>query len=157
MKTISTYAKQLQIAICVENLTKGVTTELDNLEALLSIENVFLCLDTGHADVVEKMHPGFCAKLISIVDSAIHSHIYYSEDKYYNHIPFDTNNIHSSALVDALIDSRCSWFTMELDSIAQQIDQADLLCDCAGYDIPLPKQNQHFCQTPRVTPRKEMA
>jgi len=124
LKKIADYAQTLGISVCVENLVKGLTTSITNLKAFTEIDNVYLCLDTGHAQVVESKSTGFCDKLRTMIETVLHSHVYYSEDSKYNHIAFDDNTFASSKLFNALVKSSCPWFTMELDTKTEQLCQA---------------------------------
>ena len=121
------YAKQLGITLCVENLLQGITTNIEYLFELLNVDNVCLCLDTGHANVVNQSNNNYIPLLLSVLDKVKHSHIYFSEDSNFNHIPFDKETLDNSEIMIALAESSCDWFSMELDNFEEQEKQKSIL------------------------------
>ncbi len=126
LKITANFAKRLGITLCIENLLKGITTDVNNLYELLTINNVYLCLDTGHANVVNQYDNNYIPKLIELIDKVKHSHIYYSEDLSFNHIPFSKETIQNSQILNGLLKSPCEWFTMELNKLEEQKLQAHI-------------------------------
>lgn len=124
---IADYANELNIKLCVENLIHGVTTVFDSLLELLSIDNVGLCFDTGHAYVVNQSVKNYIPNILLLLDKVKHSHVYFSEDSSFNHIPFTKKNLFVTELLKMLFDSSCEWYTMELDIFEEQKQQLDLL------------------------------
>ena len=132
LKILAKYADSLNISLCIENLIKGLTTNFDYLTAFLSINNVFLCLDTGHAHVVGKTNPIFLQQVNSLLGKIKHSHVYYSEDSNFKHIPFSQIDLQHSELIRILSSVKHMTFTMELDSLDTQIIQSTLLKQYLG-------------------------
>lgn len=125
---VAKYAKGLGINICIENLIKGLTTDVNFLMNALEIDNVYFCLDTGHADVVSRTDKYYMEKIFCIMNFCKHAHIYKTEDNYQNHIPFsDVLEIEKSIILENLFSSDCNWYTMELDSIENQIKQSGMI------------------------------
>lgn len=121
---IAKYAENIGIRICVENLINGLTTDINFLNQALQINNVFLCLDTGHAHVVSQNNDDYCYDLLKLLDKCVHAHVYFTEDCKYNHIAFsDMSSINGSYIINALFSSKCDWYTMELDDKLEQDKQ----------------------------------
>ena len=128
LRLLASYAKNLGICICIENLIKGLTTRIDFLINALSIDNVYLCIDSGHADVVSKNNSNYWCELLKLSSFCVHSHFYKTEDSLYNHIAFEnTTELFSSRLAVDLLNTSCDWFTMEVDSRFQQENQMKMI------------------------------
>lgn len=127
LQEVAYYAKQLGITLCIENLMQGITTNIEYLVEMLLIDNVFLCLDTGHAYMVNQTNDKYILGLLSMMAKIKHSHVYFSEDSSYNHIPFSKETLYNSKIMQALAKSQCDWFTMELDNFEEQELQKSIL------------------------------
>lgn len=127
LNSLADYSAQLGVQLCVENLIKGLTTDACFLGDVLSVPNVSFCLDIGHANVIASKDKSFFNVLRANVSKICHAHCYKTEDNY-NHIPFFTmEEIEQSQLFSLLLESECSWFTMELGQQDDQNRQIQLL------------------------------
>lgn len=89
---------------------------------------MFFCLDTGHCDVVSKRDESYIQSVQTMMNKCVHSHVYKTEDKCYNHIPFNSiTELKNSYIIKLLFESSCDWFTMELDSTKEQLNQQNML------------------------------
>ena len=130
LRNIALYAKDCNVCICIENLIKGLTTNVSFIQQALEIDNVYLCLDTGHAHVVSISQVRYLSTLIKMLEKCVHAHVYYTEDENYNHIPFDdSETVQKSNIIKALLSSKCNWFTMELDKKSKQKSQMRIMRD----------------------------
>lgn len=128
LNEIAAYAKSRDIYICIENLIRGLTTDAMFLQQALEIENVYLCLDTGHAHVVSLEDEYYLQSLLNLLNKCIHAHVYYTEDKAYNHLSFsDFQSMLASGILSSLFSSKCKWYTMELDQQQEQNKQMQLI------------------------------
>lgn len=126
LEEIASYAQQLDIYICIENLISGLTMDSNFIVKALSINNVYLCLDTGHADVVGKINSDYLTTLSGLLYKCKHSHVYLTEENF-NHIAFQSiNDIKSVRLLDGLMEY-CTWYTMELEALQDQKKQEKLI------------------------------
>lgn len=124
---LAEYSKKLNVTLCVENLIKGLTTDLHFLNDVLSIPNVSFCLDIGHADVTFGKDEDFYIFMNSNISKICHVHSYKTENKCYNHIPFSNmDEIKESQIISLLLKSPCFWFTMELERQEDQNKQIQL-------------------------------
>lgn len=122
------FAEQFEVQLCVENLVQGLTCDESFLAKALSVPNVAFCLDIGHADVVMRKNESFTDFLRANIDKVSHAHCYKTEDINYNHIPFSSlDEIKQSQVFSLLLQSKCSWLTMELERLEEQNRQAQLL------------------------------
>lgn len=126
IRILAEYAAQKDIIICIENLLYGITTNSRSLLSIISEDNVYLCLDTGHAHVVGKNNCDLIPILWSAKEKIKSAHVYYTE-KNYCHYPLDDNTINKSELLDILVQSNCDWLTMELDMFSQQVEQEKII------------------------------
>lgn len=128
LKSLADYGERLGVQLCVENLIKGLTTDAHFLGDALEISNVAFCLDTGHADVITSKDSDFFNILYANVGKIYHAHCYKTEDNYYNHIPFSSlDEVKQSRVFSLLLQSECSWLTMELDRQEDQDWQIQIL------------------------------
>lgn len=127
LSNIAEYADRLGIEICVENLIGGLTTDISFIKCCLKINNVYLCLDTGHAKYVLKDNKNYVSDILKFTSHIHHAHIYNYEDKDYNHHAFDEKSIKDNILLKELIQHNCAWMTMELDNIVDQNTQIELI------------------------------
>jgi hypothetical protein len=135
LSILANYAFNKGVLLCVENLIDGLTTNTDFLKKCVSIPNVYLCLDIGHAMIVQKRISNFFSNYSELSDKILHSHVYYTEDSNYNHIAFDKNTLCDNLFLSLAISSRCKWMTMELDSFDSQTSQSELIMSYWGGSI----------------------
>lgn len=125
---ISRYASKLGIKICVENLISGLTTKVGFLQKCLEIENIYFCLDVGHANYIAKRDEAFLLNIEKLLPFVQHSHIYHIEDEKFNHLAFTKDTIRNDTLIKRLITFNSKvWMTMELENIVDQNNQIKIL------------------------------
>ncbi|MBQ9314016.1 MAG: sugar phosphate isomerase/epimerase [Clostridia bacterium] len=128
LEVLAEFAFELGVKLCLENLIYGLTSNSDFLCEALKIEKLFFCLDTGHCDVVSKCDELYIPSVQTIMNKCVHSHVYKTEDRCFNHIPFNSiTEIKNSNIMKMLLQSSCDWFTMELDSTKVQLNQKSML------------------------------
>lgn len=125
---VATRAKKLGICICIENLVRGLSTHKIFWEKVLTIDNVFFCLDIGHAEYLRRHNRNDIFNLVSeFKDMIVHAHVYDYEDDHINHIPFSVDTVKKNIWLPLLLATPCFWYTMELDLACDQEMQIRLL------------------------------
>lgn len=128
LKEIAKYAYESDILLCVENLLKGLTTDVSFLKKCFNISNVYFCLDTGHAEYIrQKYDLHFFDKLKVFKELIVHAHVYHIEDDEMNHVSFDEVSISNYLWFDLINNGKCEWMTMELGSLLNQNKQIQLI------------------------------
>lgn len=121
-------AKMYNVSLCLENLTHGLSSDMSFLKECMEIENVYFCLDIGHAEYMRrKFGNKIFDDICQIKDKILHAHVYAYEDDNMNHIPFTETSLENNIWFPFLLDTKCDWYTMELDKIQDQIDQKKLI------------------------------
>jgi len=123
---ITAYAAEQNVTVCLENLRWGVTSDPDTFMRLVDAAKCAVTLDVGHANSSDVAHRGFSsvdfARLVSpIVRNA---HVYDREDPHH-HCPEDLDRIGET--LEALLDSACDWWVIELFDQAEVRFTRDLL------------------------------
>ena len=130
LENLAKESEKYNIKLCVENLVKGPSSDISFIKKCLDIDNVYFCLDIGHAEFLKKKGKNnIYEEISSIKDKIIHAHVYYVEDSNMNHVPFNKKTILNNKWIDLLCDTDCTWYTMELDSKKDQGSQKRLLED----------------------------
>lgn len=138
LEELSRMAFNCGIKLCLENSIYGLTENGAFLREALRISNLFLCLDTGHCNVVSQNNTSYLQMLQTLMNKCVHSHIYKTEDEKYNHIPFNSlDELIDSKVMNILLKSNCNWFTMELDNYINQVSQKTIVEDFFIYNQKL--------------------
>lgn len=128
VEKVASFAKKLKISICVENLIHGLSCTKLFWDKILEIDNVYLCLDIGHAEYLKRRNNNEILNVMSAFKSKIvHAHIYDYEDEHMNHIPFSPLTLENNIWIPILLNTPCRWYTMELDILHDQQNQSILL------------------------------
>lgn len=113
---LAQYARQKGITICLENLRTGLTSNPETVVELAEKCGTSITLDVGHAVSCERVAGGEIT-VIGIVEMFRHLleevHFYeYETDTHY--APSDMSIL--GPIVDALCETNCKWWTIELTS-----------------------------------------
>lgn len=128
LNEVAQYAKHLNISLCIENLIHGLTTKTLFLQKALEIDNIYLCLDTGHAQIVSTTQSDYFSELSKLLNKCVHAHVYLTEDRDYNHVSFaNIQDLERNRFILPLFGSSCDWYTMELDNKALQEKQVNII------------------------------
>ena len=116
LKQLVPIAKQHGVKLCLETLIHGLSSDMDFIKRCMEIDGLYLCLDTGHVEVLRRQK-GDCIydAIASIKDKILHAHVYDYEDDNMNHVPFTSESIKTNVWLPLLLSTDCKWFTMELD------------------------------------------
>ena len=121
------YARSLGITICLENLRRGLTSNPDNLIALARESGAMITLDTGHALSSEGIRSGKSTGidfLNAVADQLFEVHIY--EEETDRHLPPRDMTV-LGPIVDRLLATQCTWWTIELDDYDEVLATRNLL------------------------------
>ena len=128
LEKLAIEAKKYNVKLCIENLVSGLSSDMCFIKKCISINNVYFCLDTGHAEFLKRNGADHIYEdILSVKDKIIHAHVYDYEDENMNHIPLSSTTIEKNVWLNLLEKSNCSWYTMELDFQEQQVEQKKLL------------------------------
>ena len=123
------YARSLGITVCLENLRRGLTSNPKNLVALAHDSGAMITLDTGHAlscDIVKSGKLTALDFLEVVADRLFEVHIY--EEEAHRHLPPKDMTI-LGPVVDHLLETKCKWWTIELDDYDEALTTRNLLLD----------------------------
>ena len=114
----------------METLIHGLSSDMKFIKRCMEIEGLYICLDTGHVEVLRRERGDSVLKdIASIKDRIIHAHVYDYEDEKMNHIPFTAESIKTNVWLPLLQTTNCTWYTMELDLQDDQDRQKKIVED----------------------------
>ncbi|MFC1949552.1 sugar phosphate isomerase/epimerase family protein [Chloroflexota bacterium] len=123
------YAGNLDITICLENLRRGPTSDPEVLVSWAKQAGAMITLDIGHALGCRRVKDGELSILDffdMVSDRLREAHVYEREtDRHYP--PQDMSVL--APIVDRLLGSQCSWWTIELDDYDEALSTRRLLQD----------------------------
>ena len=123
------YARNLGITLCLENLRRGLTSHPETVAECARKSGSMLTLDVGHMTSNQHVQSGelSISTFIEIVaDRLAEVHMYEREsDRHY--APEDMTIL--GPIVDQLLTTRCTWWTIELDDCAEALRTRALLLD----------------------------
>lgn len=113
LRDLVDHGRHLGVTVSLENLRWGATAEPDAFLHLVEHSGAAITLDVGHAVSSEPSAHGYSAKrFIAECGSRIrHAHVYDRETDRH-HPPADLDRIGDA--LDALLDTGCDWWTIEL-------------------------------------------
>jgi sugar phosphate isomerase/epimerase len=123
------YGRQRGLTVCLENLRKGPSSNPANVLAWARSAGASITLDIGHAvsaDVIRDGNqtvPGFIDRFRERLAEA---HIYGKEED--RHYPIEEIDSYKP-VIDRLLETNCSWWTIELDSLEEALDTRMKLID----------------------------
>lgn len=120
-------ARELGITLCLENLRRGPTSDPQTVRAWAQQADTMITLDVGHAVSCQAVQRGertvmdyiatFAARLLEV-------HLYErEEDRHYP--PKDMSIL--GPIVERLLETRCSWWTLELPTLDEALATRELL------------------------------
>lgn len=119
--------RQLGITVCLENLRQGLTSDPETVVAWAAASGAMITLDVGHAISSRRVLEGALSPLDFVEAFAsrlAEVHIYERETDRH-HPPRDMTLL--GPIVDRLIETQCSWWTIELDDYAEALATRALL------------------------------
>jgi sugar phosphate isomerase/epimerase len=123
------YGRELGLTICLENLRKGPTSDPQTLVNWAAESGAMITLDVGHmvsCAAVESGQLTSLAFLEMVTDRLFEVHMYEREAD--RHYPPRSMAI-LGPIVDRLLRTRCSWWTIELEDPAEALATRGLLLD----------------------------
>jgi sugar phosphate isomerase/epimerase len=121
--------QELGIIVCLENLRRGVTSDSETVVAWARLSGTMLTLDVGHMLSCQQVQSGAIAALDFVdmfADRLVEVHMYEREaDRHYP--PQDMKFL--GPIVERLLATRCSWWTLELDDYAEALATRALLLE----------------------------
>jgi len=120
-------ARELGITICLENLRRGPTSNPETGAEWARESGAMITLDVGHAVSCQRVQIGELTVLDFlelVADRLFEVHMYEREtDRHYP--PQDMTIL--GPIVDRLLATRCTWWTIELDDYAEVLSTRTLL------------------------------
>lgn len=122
-------ARELGITICLENLRRGPTSHPGNVVEWAQAAGVMLTLDIGHAVSCQRVLDGELSALDFVTafsERLFEVHMYEREtDRHYP--PRDMTVL--GPIVDGLLSTQCTWWTIELNDYVEALSTRVLLLD----------------------------
>jgi sugar phosphate isomerase/epimerase len=123
------HGRGLGITVCLENLRRGPTSRPENVVAWAQASGAMITFDVGHAVSCQRVQSGELTALdfLDVVAERLFEvHIYEREtDRHYP--PQDMTIL--GPIVDRLLATRCTWWTVELGDYAEALATRALLLD----------------------------
>jgi sugar phosphate isomerase/epimerase len=120
-------ARDLGITVCLENLRRGPTSHPENVVAWARASGAMITLDIGHAVSCPRVQSGELTALDfleMVADWLFEVHMYERETD--RHRPPRDMTI-LGPIVDRLLATQCTWWTIELDDCAEALATRSLL------------------------------
>jgi sugar phosphate isomerase/epimerase len=119
--------RELGITICLENLRRGPTADPETVVEWARASGAMITLDVGHAVSCRRVQDGDLTPLDFVdafADRLYEVHMYEREaDRHYP--PEDMRVL--GPIVDRLMATSCTWWTIELDNCAEAVTTRSLL------------------------------
>jgi sugar phosphate isomerase/epimerase len=126
------HAHDLGITICLENLRRGPTSHPENVVAWARASGAMITLDIGHAVSCQRVQQGELTALHilgAFAERLFEVHMYEREvDRHYP--PQDMTIL--GPIVDRLLTTQCTWWTIELDDYSEALATRSLLLNYAS-------------------------
>jgi sugar phosphate isomerase/epimerase len=126
---IAEYARQRGITVALENLRRGPTSHPDTLLHWASQAETMITLDVGHATSNQHVLNGELTApdfVDAVADRLVEVHMYEKETDRH-HAPHDMQVL--GPIVDRLLHTSCSWWTIELNEYEDALSTRKLLHD----------------------------
>ncbi len=121
------HARNLGITVCLENLRRGPTSHPETVAAWARASGASITLDIGHATSCQRVQRGELTALDFVemfADRLCEVHVYEREaDRHYP--PPDMTVL--APIVDRLLATQCTWWTIELDDYSEALSTRSLL------------------------------
>lgn len=123
------YAKEHSVTVCLENLRRGLSSDPANILTWVETSGAMITLDVGHAVSSEVVREGKIS-VPEIVDRfherLYEVHMYAKEED--RHYPIE-DIVQVSPVIDHLLRTGCSWWTIELDDRVEAMNTRQRLLD----------------------------
>ena len=122
-------ARGLGITVCIENLRTGPSSYSEDVAAWARASGAMITYDVGHAVSNPRVQSGELTALDVLemfADRLWHVHMYEREEDRH-HPPRDMTVL--GPIVDRLLATACTWWTIELDDPAEALATRALLLD----------------------------
>lgn len=122
-------ANLLGITVCLENLRRGPTSHPENVVAWARASGAMITLDVGHANSCDRVQSGDLSTLDFVdafADRLREVHMY--EREVHQHYPPQDMKI-LGPIVDRLIETACTWWTIELEGYDEALSTRQLLLE----------------------------
>jgi sugar phosphate isomerase/epimerase len=129
-------ARELDIVVCLENLRRGPTSDPETVVEWARKSGSMITLDVGHAVSCQRVSKGDLTPLDFIEafqDRLFEVHMYERETDRH-HPPQDM--IVLGPIVDRLLSTTCTWWTIELNDYDQVLATRTLLLDYMRTETP---------------------
>jgi sugar phosphate isomerase/epimerase len=123
------HARDLGITVCLENLRRGLASHPENIAAWAQASGAMITLDVGHVVSSQRVQSGELTALDfldMVADRIFEVHMYERETDRH-HPPQDMTIL--GPIVDRLLATQCTWWTIELDGYAEALSTRALLLD----------------------------
>jgi sugar phosphate isomerase/epimerase len=121
--------RELGITVCLENLRRGPTSDPETVLAWARASGAMITLDVGHATSCQRVLEGELTALDFVemfAERLCEAHMYEREtDRHYP--PQDMSVL--GPIVERLLDTRCAWWTIELNDYAEALSTRRLLLE----------------------------
>lgn len=124
--------RELDITICLENLRRGPASQPEDVLAWAQASGAMITLDVGHAVSCPRVQSGELSVLDIVemfADRLFEVHMYEREAE--RHYPPQDMTI-LGPIVDRLLTTQCTWWTIELEEYADALFTRSLLLDYIG-------------------------
>jgi len=121
------HACSLGIVVCLENLRRGLTSHPENIAMLARESGAMITLDIGHAISSECVLSGEITTLdfLETVAGRLFEVHMYGKESDRHHPPQDMTVL--APIVDRLLATQCTWWTIELDDYDEALATRSLL------------------------------
>jgi sugar phosphate isomerase/epimerase len=122
-------AQELGITVCLENLRRGATSNPETVLEWVRESGAMITLDVGHAVSCPRVQNGELTALDLVdmfADRLVEAHMYERETD--GHYPPQDMTV-LGPIVDRLLTTRCTWWTIELNDTAEALVTRTLLLD----------------------------
>jgi len=129
LSKLVSYARGLGITVCLENLRRGPTSDPETIAAWARASGAMITFDIGHAVSCQHVQSGELTALEfleTVADQLWEVHMYERETDRH-HPPEDMTIL--GPIVDRLLDTQCTWWTIELGGYAEALATRALLLD----------------------------
>ncbi len=123
------YAKARGITVCLENLRRGPTSNPEALYRWAEDSGAMITFDIGHAVSSQRVVNGEITAvdfLDIISDRVLEAHVYEKETD--RHYPPENMSV-LGPVIDRLLLTDCTWWTIELDDCEEALSTRRLLLD----------------------------
>jgi sugar phosphate isomerase/epimerase len=135
-------AREWGIAVCLENLRRGPTSDPRTVVEWANASGAMITLDVGHAVSSQLVQEGGLAPLdfVRAFAPRLNEVHMYEQERDRHYPPQDMSLL--GPIVDRILDTSCSWWTIELDDYAEVLATRVLLLDYLACRVTTEGQSQ---------------